>query len=254
MKTTANPENASRPWVQDAARHSPRPLPMMREPRGFTLIELAIVLVVIGLLLGGVLKGQELIESARARNIISQLDSIKAAYYAFQDKYRAAPGDYPGSLAYANLSGITSPQVGGNGDGVVRDTPQARESLLLWVHLSHANLIAGNYRAEGSLPDRNGEWPRNPYNANLQLQYDNQFANAGASPRLNLKTGNLIPAKVLADIDRKIDDGRADSGQFRFSNYDGGGGSPSAQRCYDASTGLWRAADNDPNCGAAALF
>ena len=99
---------------------------MMREPHGFTLIELAIVLVVIGLLLGGVLKGQELIESARARNIISQLDSIKAAYYAFQDKYRAAPGDYPGSLAYANLSGITSPQVGGNGDGVVRDTPQAR--------------------------------------------------------------------------------------------------------------------------------
>ena len=242
------------PLDQAAARASYRPPLMMHEPRGFTLIELAIVLVVIGLLLGGVLKGQELIESARARNIISQLDSIKAAYYAFQDKYRAAPGDYPGSLAYANLPGIVSPQVGGNGDGVVRDTPQGRESLLLWVHLSHANLIAGNYRADGSLPERNGEWPRNPYNANLQLQYDNHFANAGTAPRLNLKTGNQIPAKVLADIDRKVDDGRADNGQFRFSDYDGGGGAPSAQRCYDATTGLWRAADNEPNCGAAALF
>jgi len=242
------------PLDQAAARASYRPPLMMHEPRGFTLIELAIVLVVIGLLLGGVLKGQELIESARARNIISQLDSIKAAYYAFQDKYRAAPGDYPGSLAYANLPGIVSPQVGGNGDGVVRDTPQGRESLLLWVHLSHANLIAGNYRADGSLPDRNGEWPRNPYNAKLQLQYDNHFANAGTAPRLNLKTGNQIPAKVLADIDRKVDDGRADNGQFRFSDYDGGGGAPSAQRCYDATTGLWRAADNEPNCGAAALF
>ena len=149
---------------------------------------------------------------------------------------------------------ISSPQVGGNGDGVVRDTPQARESLLLWVHLAHANLIAGNYRANGSLPDRGGEWPRNPYNAHLQLQYDNNFANAGASSRLNLKTGNQIPAKVLADIDRKIDDGRADGGQFRFSNFDGGGGAPSAQKCYDVGSGLWRAADNEPNCGAAALF
>ncbi len=227
---------------------------MTREPRGFTLIELAIVLVVIGLLLGGVLKGQELIESARARSIISQIDSLKAAYYAFQDKYRAAPGDYPGSLAYANLTGIASAQVGGNGDGVVRDTEQARETLLLWVHLSHANLITGNYRAEGSLPERNGEWPRNPYNAYLQIQYDNHFANAGASPRLNLKTGNQIPAKVLAEIDRKIDDGRADSGQFRFSNFNGGGSAPSAQNCYDTKTGLWRAADNEPNCGAASLF
>jgi len=79
-------------------------------------------------------------------------------------------------------------------------------------------------------------------------------ANAGTAPRLNLKTGNQIPAKVLADIDRKVDDGRADNGQFRFSDYDGGGGAPSAQRCYDATTGLWRAADNEPNCGAAALF
>ena len=53
---------------------------MTEAPRGFTLIELAIVLVVIGLLLGGILKGQELIESARARNLISQMDSIRAAY------------------------------------------------------------------------------------------------------------------------------------------------------------------------------
>lgn len=227
---------------------------MTREPRGFTLIELAIVLVVIGLLLGGVLKGQELIESARARNIISQIDSIKAAYYAFLDKYRAAPGDYPGTLAHANLSGITSAQVGGNGDGVVRDTPQARESLLLWVHLSHSNLIAGNFRSDSSLPPSTGEWPRNPYNAYLQLQYDSQFASSRDAPRLNLKTGNQIPAKVLAEIDRKIDDGRADSGQFRFSGFDGGGGSPAAERCYDSRTGLWRAADNEPNCGGTALF
>lgn len=227
---------------------------MPRVMTGFTLIELAIVLVVIGLLLGGVLKGQELIESARVRNIITQLDSIKAAYYAFQDKYQAAPGDYPGPLAHANLAGIANAQVGGNGDGVVQDTPQARESLLAWVHLSHANLIAGSYRATGSLPDPTGEWPRNPYNATLRLHYDAEFAGSEGVARLNLKTGNQIPARILAEIDRKVDDGRADSGNFRFSAYNGGGGAPVATRCYDSRSGLWRAAENEANCGAAALF
>ena len=227
---------------------------MQKINRGFTLIELAIVLVVIGLLLGGILKGQELIESARARNLISQLDSIKAAYFTFQDKYRALPGDYPGILARANLSGISNDSVGGNSDGVVRDTPQARESLLAWVHLSHANLISGNYRASGSQPDATGEWPRNPYGATLQLQYDTQYAGSKGVARLSLKTGNQVPARILAEIDRKIDDGRADSGQFRFSDYDGGGGPPAESRCFDSATGLWRAAENEANCGAAALF
>ncbi|OYY94224.1 MAG: hypothetical protein B7Y41_07840 [Hydrogenophilales bacterium 28-61-23] len=228
--------------------------PMTKNARGFTLIELAIVLVVIGLLMGGILKGQELIESARARNLISQMDSIKAAYFTFQDKYRAVPGDYPGPLARANLSGIANDQVGGNGDGVVRDTAQARETLLAWVHLSHANLISGNYQSTGGQPDASAEWPRNPYGARLQLQYDAQFFGSGGVPRLTLKTGNQVPARVLAEIDRKTDDGRANSGQFRFSGYDGGGGAPSESRCFDARSGFWRAADNEANCGAASLF
>ena len=58
-----------------------------RNQSGFTLIEIAIVLVIIGLLLGGVLKAQELITSAKVRNIISQQDGIKAAYYGFQDRF-----------------------------------------------------------------------------------------------------------------------------------------------------------------------
>ncbi|MCX7672990.1 MAG: prepilin-type N-terminal cleavage/methylation domain-containing protein [Thiobacillaceae bacterium] len=227
---------------------------MPRVLTGFTLIELAIVLVVIGLLLGGVLKGQELIESARVRAVITQIDSVKAAYYAFQDKYRALPGDYPGPHAYANLAGIASPQVGGNGDGVIQDTAQARESLLVWVHLAHANLITGNYQARDAHPDPAGEWPRNPYNATLQLRHDADFAGANGSLRLNLKTGNQIPARLLAEIDRKIDDGRADSGNFRFSPYSGGGTAPVAARCYDVRTGLWNAAGGEANCGAAALF
>src|SRR4030095_7269589 len=67
---------------------------MQRRNNGFTLIEIAIVLVIIGLLLGGVLKGQELITGARVRNLASQQDGVKAAYFGFLDRYRALPGDY----------------------------------------------------------------------------------------------------------------------------------------------------------------
>ncbi len=59
---------------------------MDRNQRGFTLVEIAIVLVIIGLLLGGVLKGQEMITNAKVRNLADQGSSIKAAYYAFQDR------------------------------------------------------------------------------------------------------------------------------------------------------------------------
>ena len=77
---------------------------MMYKSRGFTLIEIAIVLVIIGLLLGGVLKGQELITGARVRNLISQQDGIKAAFFGFQDRFRALPGDY--AAATTNIAGV----------------------------------------------------------------------------------------------------------------------------------------------------
>ena len=66
----------------------------MRTQKGFTLIEIAIVLVIIGLLLGGVLKGQELINTARVRALNNTVDGITAAWFSFQDRYRAFPGDY----------------------------------------------------------------------------------------------------------------------------------------------------------------
>ena len=77
---------------------------MNKRQTGFTLIEIAIVLVIIGLLLGGVLKGQELITGARVRNLISQQDGVKAAYFGFLDRFRALPGDY--SNATTTITGV----------------------------------------------------------------------------------------------------------------------------------------------------
>jgi prepilin-type N-terminal cleavage/methylation domain-containing protein len=92
----------------------------MKSSKGFTLIEIAIVLVIIGLLLGGVLKGQELVTSARVRNLITQQEGIKAAFFGFQDRYRALPGDY--ASADVNMVCGAIPCAKGDGNGRI-DAP-----------------------------------------------------------------------------------------------------------------------------------
>src|SRR5687768_11694109 len=105
---------------------------MRRSLSGFTLLELVIVLVVIGLLLAGVLKGQELMTGARVRSIVQQHEGIRSAYYGFFDRYRSPPGDY--SNAAATISDVStacgvagSP---GNGDGDARIEASDGESTL----------------------------------------------------------------------------------------------------------------------------
>src|SRR5947207_3621110 len=117
----------------------------MKKQSGFTLIEIAIVLVIIGLLLGGVLKGQELIQSARTRNLISTDEGIKAAFFGFQDRFRALPGDY--TLATQNITGVALLS-NGNGNGQIQTAAAGGgidEHSAVWDHLSHAGCINGHY-------------------------------------------------------------------------------------------------------------
>jgi len=224
----------------------------MKQQRGFTLIEIAIVLVIIGLLLGGVLKGQELITSARVRNLISQQDGIKAAYFGFLDRYRALPGDY--TAAATNINGVAaaSPCGGGNGNGNGQIEP-GNESVLAWEHLSKAGFMNGSYTCaavEGPTTT-----PTNPYGTRLQLIYDAVYDGAPVA-RHNVKTGNQIPSDILAEVDRKIDDGNAIGGTFRFSNYAGGGVAPTGSTsCYlAAAPNGWASQSVVTNCGGTSLF
>lgn len=219
---------------------------------GFTLIEVAIVLVVVGLLLGAILKGQELMTGARVRTIIQQHDGIRTAYMGFMDRYRQPPGDY--AAASANITGVSTAcgaagnAGGGNGDGRI-DTAGG-EFILAWEHLSKAGFLNGVYTCSGNTVVDQSSVPRNAYGGFLQLVYDDVYA---GNPRLqhNLKSGNNMPSDILAEIDRKADDGNALTGSFRGSTYTSGAATD--PNCWDAG-GVWGTTTVLLNCGGALLF
>lgn len=226
---------------------------MSRQSRqhGFTLIEIAIVLVIIGLLLGGILKGQELITSARVRNLISQQDGIKAAFYGFQDRYRALPGDY--QLANANLSGAPT---AGNGNGQIDDATSTKESILAWDHMTRAGFLNGNYVYSATVAESNT--PKNPYGQFIQIIYDGVYGSGTAAApntaRHNVKTGNQVPVEIVAEIDRKTDDGNPTTGSFVFSEF----GGPTLASCTSgtapAFTWALTISPSPVNCGGATLL
>ena len=116
-----------------------------KRSQGFTLVEIAIVLVIIGLLLGGILKGQEMITQAKIKNVMADFSGISAAYHGYQDRYRAIPGDDPGTATRWTTPSVAT---AGNGNGQVAGTYNSAtatdESRLWWDHLRRAGFVAGS--------------------------------------------------------------------------------------------------------------
>jgi len=168
-----------------------------RKTAGFTLVELALVLVIIGLLITGVLKGEALIQNAKIKKLVNQKDSLAAAYYAFYDRYGAYPGD-------ENLpSAPTNDTHNGNQNGQIT----GNEYWYLFEDLVLAGIINGSYNGTAN------SCPTNPYGSWAQIQWN-------AALQSNSVVFNAIPYDVAEQVDMKYDDGVYNTGSIRAdSNY-----------------------------------
>jgi len=234
--------------------------------KGFTLIEIAIVLVIIGLLLGGVLKGQELINTARVRALNNSVDGITAAWFSFQDRYRAFPGDY--TQATVNLPDNAGLIVDGDGNGRVgitgasADSPEERANV--WVQLQAAGYITGNFDGDETNVATAPEYgcsvetcPDNGFGAGMNLTFGNQIRGAVAitQPEHELITGRGIPVEVIAELDRKVDDGEPETGAMQLGAGGVGWDSGASDLCQRAVTGSANVYElQSPSSNCAAVF
>lgn len=186
---------------------------MKRNQAGFTLIEIAIVMVVIGLLLGGVLKGQEMIENAKISNLRNDFSGVSAAIYAYQDRYRSLPGDDN----RANLASRGwADSAAGNGNGSLNNNDafnaNGNESQQLWQHLRYSGLITGD--PAGTTNNVSGR--ANPINAfGGKIGFTNTTTAWGLGLNGNVLCASSIPGKAAAALDASLDDGKSDTGQMR---------------------------------------
>ncbi|MDQ7015401.1 MAG: prepilin-type N-terminal cleavage/methylation domain-containing protein [Gammaproteobacteria bacterium] len=214
----------------------------MKRLRGFTLIEIAIVLVIIGLILGGVLKGQELINSARVRSMTDQVNGITAAWFAFQDRYRALPGDYGQASTQINAT-----LVDGDGNGQIDSNAERGQ---VWAQLQAANMLIGSYDGAATGSDYNcaaGTCPQNILGRSMLITFDNQ-GSGGAAAGNELWSGNSISALVLAEMDRKMDDGIATTGDMRVGTGDTGWTGTAAGSCLSGTA--YNVTQDSGNCAA----
>ena len=192
---------------------------MKRNQSGFTLIEIAIVLVIIGLLLGGVLKGQELINSAKVKNLANDFKNVPVFIYGYQDKYKAVPGD--DKAADTHVGGIvaTTPALTqGNGiiDGAWDTTTQTDESWLFWQHIRLAGFGPGSTDTTNASSDY---IPKNAVGGDIGVTNatTNSPITAAPGPGPGLKgtyivCSGSIPGKFAKQLDTTLDDSNTATG------------------------------------------
>jgi len=176
----------------------------LTKQKGFTLVEIAIVLVIVGLLIGGVLKGQEMITNAKLKRIESDNAGIAAAMFSYQDRYTQLPGDDDNAHNRFDIYGASAGNVG-DGDGLITGnwTPTAAtdESAIFWKHLRAAGLIAGG--------GTDTQQPTNAYGGLIGIR-DGALGIAG-----HVTVFGQIEGPIAKIIESRLDDGSGGAGRVQ---------------------------------------
>lgn len=206
--------------------------------RAFSLVELSIVLVILGLLTGGVLAGKSLIRAAELRSVSTDIARYRTALYSFRDKYFALPGDMTNATSFWGDDSATCPDAAiangtpgtcnGNGDGKIRYANNA-EPARLWQQLAFSGMIEGSYSGLGGAPILPGSnIPRGKISNTGYLIYwaqaDSSLSTNTADPNRLLfgipttlggtVDGSALNSQEAWNIDTKLDDGLPSSGKL----------------------------------------
>lgn len=225
----------------------------MRKQSAFSLVELSIVLVILGLLVGGVLAGQSLIRAAELRAVSTEYSRWVAATQTFRDKYLSAPGDFRDATRFwgrassatdcvtnsaATITSVEAGSCDGNGNGIITIPAPSTfgENFLFWQHLARAGLIEGTYSGQAGPGTglstllgvnsprsrlQNAGWGVHNHNGTTHpggpttytFDYGN-MAILGATQLNTVPQGPAMRSEEAWNIDVKMDDGRPGGGNI----------------------------------------
>ncbi|MBN8543813.1 MAG: prepilin-type N-terminal cleavage/methylation domain-containing protein [Alphaproteobacteria bacterium] len=238
----------------------------------FSLVELSIVLVILGLLTGGILAGQSLIRASELRAVTAEYQRYAAAVNTFRDKYFALPGDMANAqnfwgVAHATPAtcvttvGTGTQTCNGDGNGRIDISAGSREPFRAWQHLANAGLIEGTYTGTVTLPtwpsskiSNNSTWGMGNWNYTGSLYwFDGDYGNVLYNGANNAGTtiGNVNPSEAW-NIDTKMDDGLPAQGKLWGGGW-GSGMSTAGTFCTTAAssatlTATYLLSNNNKDC------
>jgi prepilin-type N-terminal cleavage/methylation domain-containing protein len=244
----------------------------MKRTDAFSLIELSIVLVILGLLTGGILAGKSLIRASELRSVLTQKNNFHTAVLSFRDKYFALPGDIANATAFWGaasgttgrdaacrnaLPNDTSKTCNGGGNGMIDNQGGAiNEQQLIWNHLANAGLIEGSYGTPLSIDARapSSEWAscytdRGMYGRGYANMLMLAQKDSGSSSMCFMRLGAAIMGNEAWNLDQKSDDGKPGTGKMTAEDgFSGYTGCTNAGSTWDDTSADYALTSSQKNC------